>query len=117
MQLRFVTLDVLAIAPDRDPMKKRWLGLLALVTMFVLVVVGPVLASSDGQYEIPWWTVDGGGNTLNAGGGYSLSGTAGQPDAGVLEDNGYTLAGGLWGGAGLPASGDLYIYLPLVLRS
>jgi hypothetical protein len=116
MKLKFVIPDVLAIAPDGDLTQKRWLVLLALVTMLVLVIVGPALASPDGQYEIPWWTMDGGGNTLNTGGDYSLGSTVGQPDAGVLEGGGYTLGGGFWGGAGLPAAGDFYIYLPLVLK-
>lgn len=96
-------------------MKKRWIVLLALVMMLVLVIVGTALASSGGDYEISWWTVDGGGKTLNAGGGYTLGGAAGQPDAGIWESNGYTLAGGFWGGGSLP-KGGYAIYLPLVLR-
>ena len=44
------------------------------------------------SYAITWWTVDGGGGT-SAGGGYTLSGTIGQPDAGIMTGGGYTLAG------------------------
>lgn len=58
--------------------------------------------------------MDGGGATFSEGGGYSLGGTVGQPDAGVMSGRDYTLAGGFWGGGGGAAQ---YIYLPLVLRA
>jgi hypothetical protein len=52
---------------------------------------------------------------LSTGEGYRLSGTAGQPDAGVLEGVGYTLLGGFWRGG--QVSGQSYwVYLPVVLR-
>lgn len=51
------------------------------------------------QPSIPWYTVDGGGGT-STGGVYSLSGTIGQPDAGVLSGGTFTLTGGFWAGAG-----------------
>ena len=44
-------------------------------------------------YEISWWSIDGGGNTL-IGGSYTLIGIIGQPDAGVLTGGQYTLTGG-----------------------
>lgn len=47
-------------------------------------------------YSIDWHTIDGGGGT-STGGGYSLSGTIGQPDAGSMSGGGYTLGGGFWG--------------------
>jgi len=53
------------------------------------------------------------GHTFSSGGGYTLGGTVGQPDAGVLSGGGYTLAGGFWGGAAVPYR----VYLPLVLRN
>jgi uncharacterized repeat protein (TIGR01451 family) len=57
---------------------------------------------ASAQYQISWWTVDGGGTTSASGGTYTLSGTVGQPDAGVLSGGGpYSIAGGFWGGAGL----------------
>jgi hypothetical protein len=59
--------------------------------------------------------VDGGGATFSTGGGYSLGGTAGQPDAGVLTGGGYTLGGGFWKGGALFLP-QHRIYLPLVLR-
>ena len=48
------------------------------------------------QYSIDWWTIDGGGGT-SSNGQYSLSGTIGQPDAGVMSGGGFTLVGGFWG--------------------
>ncbi len=70
-------------------------------------------------YDLSWWTVDGRGDTFSQGGSYSLGGTLGQPDVGVLMDGGsYTLAGGSWGGGGLaeePGRND--IYLPIILKN
>ena len=66
-------------------------------------------------YDLSWWTVDGGGYTFMTGGGYSLGGTAGQADAGLLAGGRYTLGGGFWRGGAV--AGSLYeVYLPLVLR-
>jgi hypothetical protein len=47
------------------------------------------------SYSIDWWTIDGGGGT-SAGGAFTLSGTIGQPDAGVMSGGAYTLTGGFW---------------------
>jgi hypothetical protein len=41
-------------------------------------------------------------------------GTAGQPDAGALAGDGYTLSGGFWGGV---AAVEHTIYLPVVLKT
>ena len=82
-----------------------------------LLVVGAVAAQTGGVYDLTWWTVDGGGGTV-AGGGYTLTGTAGQPEPGpALSGGGYTLTNGFWPGEGSapPVSGHT-IYLPLVRR-
>jgi hypothetical protein len=48
------------------------------------------------QYAIDWHTIDGGGGS-STGGVYSVSGTIGQPDAGVVMTNGqYSVTGGFW---------------------
>jgi hypothetical protein len=47
-------------------------------------------------FSIDWHTIDGGGGT-STGGVFSVSGTTGQPDAGVMSGSGYSLAGGFWG--------------------
>ena len=80
-----------------------------------LVAVPMAIAQTGSDYDLSWWTVDGGGHTLSTGGGYRLGGTAGQPDAGVLAGGGYTLGGGFWrGGEALIPWHELY--LPRVLR-
>jgi hypothetical protein len=45
-------------------------------------------------YDLTWSTIDGGGMMFSTGGGYSLGGTIGQPDAGVMNNGGYSLTGG-----------------------
>ncbi len=48
-------------------------------------------------YTLDWYTIDGGGGMWTAGGPYELSGTIGQPDAGVAMTGGpYELVGGFW---------------------
>lgn len=77
------------------------------------------LAQNGGEYDLSWWTLDGGGDAL-AGSGtsglYTLIGASGQPDAGVLAGGGYTLEGGFWTSVGI-AEIEHTIYLPVVLRS
>ncbi len=64
--------------------------------LLTLALGGIVLAQTGGGYDLTWWTVDGGGGTVS-GAGYTLMGTAGQPDAGApLTGGGYTLTGGFW---------------------
>jgi len=55
------------------------------------------LASHAGaqSYAIDWFTIDGGGGT-STGGVYSVSGTVGQADAGVMTGSQYGVVGGFW---------------------
>jgi len=48
------------------------------------------------SYSIDWHTIDGGGGA-STGGVYSVTGTIGQPDAGMMTGSNYTLQGGFWG--------------------
>jgi len=67
----------------------------------VLIALLAVAASTNGalaQLTIPWYTIDGGGGT-STGGNFTLSGTIGQPDAGVLSGGNFILSGGFWAGA------------------
>ena len=57
-------------------------------------------AASSGELTLGWWTIDAGGDVVADGSGDSLSGTIGQPDAGVLSGGTYTLVGGFWGDSG-----------------
>jgi len=60
----------------------------------VLAVVGTALAVDE--FEITRSTIDGGGAMESAGGDFSLSGTIGQPDAGVMAGGEFQLTGGFW---------------------
>ena len=55
-------------------------------------------ASAHAQFSIPSFTIDGGGGTRSTGGAFSLGGTIGQPDAGLLSGSSFTLLGGFWSG-------------------
>ena len=88
------------------------------VCLLLLAAIPALAHSGEGYqvarsgYDLTWSTVDGGGWTFSTGADYSLDGTAGQPDAGLLSGGAYTLAGGFWG-VGAPG---YRIYLPLALR-
>lgn len=84
----------------------------ALILLALLTV--SVAAQTGNGYDLTWSTIDGGGSTFSTGGGYTLGGTVGQPDAGVLRGGGYELAGGFW--AGSVGAGAYKVYLPLVVR-
>ena len=87
----------------------RAMALAALALLLALTTAQAL----DGP-EANWHTVDGGGGTLVVAGDLSLSGTIGQPDAGLLTGGGYSLGGGFWGGGRL--SPEYKTYLPLILR-
>ena len=69
----------------------------------ILVVAATVAAVTvlAQSFSIDWHTIDGGGGT-STGGVYSVSGTIGQPDAGVANGGNYSLAGGFWGAIQTP---------------
>jgi hypothetical protein len=82
-----------------------------LIMFMALLIILTMVASVQAQpYAITWWTVGGGGTS--SGGSHVLSGTIGQPDAGVMSGGGYTLTGGFWGLGTL----DM-IYLPLIFKN
>ncbi len=98
-------------------MKKRKKITLAVVAGLLvgLLMIGAVAAQTGGVYSLTWYTVDGGGGTAS-GGGYVVSGTAGQADAGSLSGGSYALQSGFWGGIGAGgAAGGYKIYLPMVI--
>jgi len=73
---------------------------------FALAVLTSTAAA---QYDLSWYTIDGGGGMFSAGGAFEVSGTIGQFDAGVMSGGIYELQGGFWPGATAPAPclGDL----------
>ena len=85
-----------------------------LVLVLLLLITLPVLAQSGGGYDLSWSTVDGGGGS-SSGGIFSLAGTAGQADAGVMSGSEFTLRGGFWKGGAAPTT-QLQLYLPIILR-
>lgn len=63
---------------------------------FLLLLLATALPLRAADFSVGWFTVDGGGGT-SVGGGYSVSGTVGQPDPGPLLTGGhFTVAGGFW---------------------
>ena len=90
---------------------KNRLRILIILTA-VLLLTASALASSEASYQLNWYTVDGGGGD-SSGGVYTLNGTIGQTDAGMISGGTYTLAGGFWAPLG---NINIYLYLPVVLR-
>lgn len=64
---------------------------------FLAILATAIAVSAPAQnYSIDWFTMDGGGGA-SSGGGYSITGTIGQPDAGTTMTGGqYALVGGFW---------------------
>lgn len=78
----------------------------------VMLLTGTLLAQAQSGYDLSWFTVDGGGVILSAGGSYTLGGAIGQPDTGALHGGGYTLDGGFWSNAGASHR----VSLPMILK-
>jgi hypothetical protein len=67
-----------------------------LVCLMSLAVFGGAALSARAQnFAIDWFTLAGGGGA-SAGGVYSVSGTVGQPEAGIHSGGNYSLSGGFW---------------------
>ncbi len=52
------------------------------------------------DFDISWYTIDGGGEMFTSGGNFELSGTIGQSDAGAMIGGEFELVGGFWAIAG-----------------
>jgi len=100
-------------------MKMSGRTLALVLAMALLLPVTIVLAAQSGvEFALFWDTVDGGGGT-SSGGGYTLSGTIGQPDAGAMSGGNYALTGGFWifaGDGGTPPSTGSNLYLPVIMK-
>ena len=70
-----------------------------LYTLIALAVLSLAAATTRAQnFNIDWFTIDGGGGP-GTGGGYTLNGTIGQPDAGSPMSGGaFSISGGFWPG-------------------
>ncbi|MCK4659457.1 MAG: hypothetical protein KAV82_08035 [Phycisphaerae bacterium] len=81
-----------------------------------IVPLGPVGNPPRADLELYWFTIDcGGGASYNAN-GLELSGTIGQPDAGVLTSGDLELTGGFWFAAP-PTMATLKLSVPQDTRS
>ena len=88
--------------------------LLVLAIIFAGEVVSQ--AQTGGGYDLTWNTIDGGGAMFSTGGAYSLGGTIGQPDAGLLSGGSYTLSGGFWNSPPEHSLPEQRVYLPLIVK-
>jgi hypothetical protein len=77
--------------------------LIVLATLIPLLLVSIALAQAGDGFDLSWFTVDGGGGA-SSGGIYTVSGTIGQPDAGVFSGGPYVLASGFWAAVAVPPS-------------
>ena len=96
-------------------MTRRMMPVLLILLVVGLLCTSTGLTADSQGYDLSWWTVDGGGGSLSVEGSYSLCGSTGQPDAGALTGDGYTLRGGFWAGEAL-TGGVHRVCLPLVHR-
>ena len=100
-------------------MNRKWCYCMLIGGMLSLLVLQAVpspsfaaqAAPNVDTYDLSWFTIDGGGVTEASAGGYTLSGTIGQPDDNLLSNGVYVLSGGFWS-AVLPYS----IFLPVIMR-
>ncbi len=81
-------------------------GIQSILPALVLLALSAGAPSALAQYDLSWFTVDGGGGTFSTGGDFELGGTIGQPDAGVLTGGTYQLEGGFWSTIHTACPGD-----------
>jgi hypothetical protein len=93
-------------------MKRKRL-LIGLVALLLLSAAAPAALAAQGLH-LDRWTVDGGGgNSQSSGGQYTLSGAAGQAEAGGPAEGGsYSLQSGFW----TDGEARYTVYLPTVVR-
>ena len=63
-------------------------------TVILALALAPAALAQD--FEISCHTIDGGGEMFASGGGFELSGTIGQPDAGAMIGGEFELVSGFW---------------------
>ena len=82
-----------------------------IVAMSSMLSLNNVHAQTGGNYDLTWWTIDGGGDVIS-GNGYTLNGTIGQPEPGSAPTgSNYTLTGGFWN-----RFNSYKVFLPLILK-
>ncbi len=68
--------------------------LTSIATVILGLALAPAAIAQD--FDLSWHTIDGGGEMFTSGGGFELSGTIGQPDAGAMVGGEFELVGGFW---------------------
>jgi len=91
----------------------RKILLIAIICLLVTFSSFPVLANTS-DFEITWFSIDSGGTMESSAGAYMLSGTFGQPDAGVISGGDYTMQGGFWNSD--TANTFSEIFMPVVVK-
>jgi len=66
------------------------------IALSIAVLTTWIAVTAAQEYELARSTIDGGGIMRSIGGAFDLSGTIGQPDAGVLSGGAFVLTGGFW---------------------
>lgn len=87
---------------DRTPTLRRKRLRLAAATGGLAAIAGAILATGAfavGGDDLNASRATGGGGTASSGGQYSLRSSIGQHDAGNITSGGYTIRGGILGGA------------------
>jgi len=93
---------------------RRWS--LAAILVVILLAGASFALAQGGGFDLPWFSVDGGGTTASEGGEFSLASTIGQPDAGTLSGGEFALSGGFQVNSAAPVQGSSSVFLPLVIR-
>ena len=83
-----------AIEKRKRAMSTTRLHLCVILTVGLVTVCGAAFGGDP--FEIDWHTIDGGGAMRSRGSYFELSGSIGQPDAGVMTNGDFELTGGLW---------------------
>ncbi len=98
--------------------RKIFIAMVALAVLLIIIASATTThAQSGGAYELTWSTIDGGGATFSTGASYELGGTIGQPDAGTMSGETYSLGGGFWGFATNVVNSVQKLFLPMILKS
>ncbi len=82
----------------------RWTGRILCFAWPLFLLLVSLQSVSAQSYSIGWYTFDSGGGT-STGGTYTVTGTVGQPDAGVMSGGNFTLTGGYWSIVGVVQAG------------
>ena len=79
--------------------RTRWLMAAAALATMTSGLAALAPSGGGSNFAVDWYTIDGGGGTSESdGGAFVLNGTIGQPDAGVMTGEGFSLSGGFWPG-------------------